>query len=189
MDIPGLIQSYGYLAVAVGTFLEGESVLLTAGTAAFHGYLWMPAVILIAALSGFLGDQISFCVGRRYGNRLLAKFPSLQPRAAHVSALLERHNVLFILAVRFMYGLRVAGPMAMGMSGIYWSRFLVLNLVGAIIWAITIASIGYGLGQGFVYLLAHFDAEEIWLLVALLLPATIWRLIVRRKHSIRSKHS
>ena len=189
MDIPGLIQSYGYLAVAVGTFLEGESVLLTAGAAAFHGYLWMPAVILIAALSGFLGDQISFCAGRRYGNRLLAKFPSLQPRAAHVSALLERHNVLFILAVRFMYGLRVAGPMAMGMSGIYWSRFLVLNLVGAIIWAITIASIGYGLGQGFVYLLAHFDAEEIWLLVALLLPATIWRLIVRRKRSIRSKHS
>jgi len=72
MDIPGLIQSYGYLAVAVGTFLEGESVLLTAGAAAFHGYLWMPAIILIATLSGFLGDQISFYAGRKYGIPRLA---------------------------------------------------------------------------------------------------------------------
>ncbi|MDL1866125.1 DedA family protein [Betaproteobacteria bacterium PRO4] len=189
MDIPGLIQSYGYLAVAVGTFLEGESVLLTAGAAAFHGYLWMPAIILIATLSGFLGDQISFYAGRKYGNRLLARFPALQLRATRVSALLERHNVSFILAVRFMYGLRVAGPMVMGMSNIHWSRFLILNLTGAVIWAITIASIGYGLGQGFVYLLRFLDAKEVWLLIALLLPAIIWRFVVRRKYSARSKHS
>ncbi|MGZ7144659.1 DedA family protein, partial [Streptococcus pyogenes] len=91
--------------------------------------------------------------------------------AARVSALLERHNVSFILAVRFMYGLRVAGPMVMGMSNIHWSRFLILNLTGAVIWAITIASIGYGLGQGFGYLLRFLDAKEVWLLIALLLPA------------------
>ncbi len=189
MDIPSLIQSYGYLAVAVGTFFEGESVLLTAGAAAFHGYLWMPAVMLIATLSGFLGDQISFYAGRKYGSKLLARFPSLQSRAVRVSTLLERHSTAFILAIRFMYGLRIAGPMAMGMSNIHWRRFLILNLIGATLWAIVIGSIGYGLGQGLVYLLRYFDVRDIWLLIALLLPAVIWRLVIRRKHSIRSKHS
>ncbi|MGH8128483.1 MAG: DedA family protein [Gammaproteobacteria bacterium] len=137
----------------------------------------MPALIAIAALSSFLGNQTFFYLGRRYGTKLLARFPSLQSRAARVNALLEHHHVPLILAVRFMYGLRIAGPMAIGMSAVRWSRFLVLNLAGAIIWAIMIASIGYGLGQGLVYLLGSLDADEAWLLVALLLPAGIWWLI------------
>jgi membrane protein DedA with SNARE-associated domain len=179
VDIAGLIQSYGYPALAVGTFLEGESVLLAAGAAAFHGYLWMPAVIAIAALTSFAGDQTFFYVGRRYGTRLLVRFPSLQPRAARVNALLERHHVPLILAVRFMYGLRIAGPVAIGMSGVHWSRFLVLNLAGAIVWAIVIAGIGYGCGQGLSYLLGDLDVDEVWLLVALLLPALAWWLVTR----------
>ncbi len=179
MDIAGLIQSYGYTAVGVGTFLEGESVLLAAGAAAFHGYLWLPAVIAIATLASFLGDQVFFYLGRRYGSQLLARLPSLQPRAARARALLERHHVPLILAVRFLYGLRIAGPIAIGMSGVHWSRFLVLNLVGAIIWAILIASAGYGLGHGLASMLGSVDADEIWLLVALLLPAAIAWLFAR----------
>jgi membrane protein DedA with SNARE-associated domain len=177
VDIAGLIQSYGYLAVAVGTFLEGESVLLAAGAAASHSYLSMPALIGIAALASFAGDQAFFHAGRRYGARLLDRFPSLRPRATRVNALLERHHVPLILAVRFLYGLRIAGPVAIGMSDVHWSRFLILNLAAAIIWSIVIAGIGYGFGQGLSYVFASFDADEVWLLAALLLPALTWWLV------------
>jgi membrane protein DedA with SNARE-associated domain len=179
VDIVSLIQSYGYLAVAVGTFLEGESVLLAAGAAASHRFLWMPAVIGIASLASFAGDQAFFHVGRRYGTRLLDRFPSLQPRARRVNALLERHHIPLILAVRFLYGLRIAGPVAIGMSDVHWSRFLVLNLAGAIIWSIVIAGIGYGFGQGLSYLFDSVDADEVWLLAAMLVPAVTWWLVKR----------
>jgi membrane protein DedA with SNARE-associated domain len=43
MDIPQLIQQYGYFAVAIGAFLEGETVLLVAAISARLGYLDLPA--------------------------------------------------------------------------------------------------------------------------------------------------
>ena len=39
IDLPGLIDAYGYLAVFVGAFLEGETILALAGLAAYRGYL------------------------------------------------------------------------------------------------------------------------------------------------------
>lgn len=185
MDIAGLIQSYGYAAVGLGTFLEGETVLIAAGAAAFHGDLSLAWVIVVATFASFLGDQTFFLVGRRYGTRLLARFPSLAPRAARASALLERHHVVLILAVRFLYGLRVAGPMAIGMSGVHWSRFLILNFIGAVLWAILVGGIGYGMGQGLAYALGSFDADEVWLLVALLLPPIAWGLYRHARHTGR----
>lgn len=77
MDIAALIQQYGYLAVAVGCLLEGETVLLLAGFAAHRGYLAWPAVLAVAALAGFAGDMIFFLLGRRHGPRMLARWPRI----------------------------------------------------------------------------------------------------------------
>ncbi len=130
-----LIQSYGYLAVAVGTFLEGETVLLVAGAAASRGHLSLLGVVAVAAVASFAGDQLCFFLGRRYGNRILARYPSLVARTTRARALLERHNLPVILSIRFLYGLRIAGPIAIGMSGVSWLRFFVLNAIGAMAWA------------------------------------------------------
>jgi membrane protein DedA with SNARE-associated domain len=182
MDIPGLIQNYGYLAVAVGTFLEGETILILAGAAAHRGYLTLPMVIMVGTVASFVGDQLYFYVGRRYGTALLQRFPSLQSRAIRANALLERHHVPLILAIRFLYGLRIAGPIAMGMSGLPWFRFLVLNFIGAVVWATLIAGAGYGFGQGVSYLLADFDQDEAWWLASILLAGLLWWLLTHRKH-------
>ncbi|MEO8013942.1 MAG: DedA family protein [Polaromonas sp.] len=181
MNIAEWVQSYGYVAVAVGTFLEGESVLLIAGAAAAHGHLSMPAVIAVAAFASFLGDQLYFLVGRRYGAALLARYPSLQPRAARVSSLLDRHHLPLILSIRFLYGLRIAGPMAIGMSRVSWSRFVLLNGLAAVLWALLIAGAGYGAGQALVFLLRAVDADELWGLSLLPVFGWVWWLLRRRR--------
>ncbi|WP_211454337.1 DedA family protein [Collimonas antrihumi] len=181
MDIAGLIQNYGYLAVAVGTFLEGETILFMAGVAAYRGHLVLPTVMVVGTLASFLGDQLYFYVGRRYGTALLERFPFVQSRAARAKALLDRHHLPLILSIRFLYGLRIAGPIAIGMSGVPWFRFLVLNLMGAVVWAIVIAGAGYGFGQALAYLLGGFDADEAWLLAAILLSGLLWWLFARRR--------
>lgn len=181
MSIAEWVQSYGYLAVAVGTFLEGESVLLIAGAAASRGHLAMPAVIAVATLASFLGDQLYFLVGRRYGAALLARYPSLQPRAARVTGLLDRHHLPLILSIRFLYGLRIAGPMAIGMSSVSWPRFLLLNALAAVLWAVLIAGVGYGTGQALVYMLQTVDADELWGLSLLLVLGLMWWLLARRR--------
>ena len=79
--MPGLLPHLGYLAVFVGCFLEGETVLALAGVAAEHGYLSLPVVVATGALGGIVGDQTLFFVGRRYGNRIFARFPAIGEKA------------------------------------------------------------------------------------------------------------
>lgn len=58
MSLESLVTSYGYPAVLVGTFLEGETILVLAGFLAHRGYLDLPLVILTAFLGTFTGDQL-----------------------------------------------------------------------------------------------------------------------------------
>ncbi|MFZ1201027.1 MAG: hypothetical protein WAO07_12740 [Desulfobacterales bacterium] len=48
MDLKSLIENYGYVAIFIGTFLEGETVLVLAGLAAHQGYLLLSGVIFVA---------------------------------------------------------------------------------------------------------------------------------------------
>jgi membrane protein DedA with SNARE-associated domain len=183
MDIPGLIQHYGYLAVAAGTFLEGETILIMAGAAAYRGYLTLPMVIAVGTMASFVGDQIYFYLGRRYGAAILLRYPSLQSRATRANALLERHHVPLILFIRFLYGLRIAGPFVLGMSEVSWIRFLVLNFIGAVVWAALITGGGYGFGHGVGYLVGEFDTDEAWQLASVLLAGLLWWLVAWRSRA------
>ena len=187
MNIPDLIQHYGYAAVAIGTFLEGETVLLLGGAAASRGHLGLPWVIVVATVASFAGDQSFFWMGRAYGPALLQRFPKLGAGTARARVLLERHNTPVILSVRFLYGLRIAGPLAIGMSGVGRLRFFVLNLIGALVWACVIAALGYGTGQALASVLGTIDAEEIWTLGVVLVAGALIGLIAHFRATRRRR--
>ena len=168
MDLASLIQNWGYPAVFAGSLIEGETILALAAVAAHRGDPALPWVIALAVVGGFLGDQIYFLVGRFGGERVLAHWPTLRPGAERVRQLLERYDAPLILGVRFLYGLRTVGPIAIGMSRVQWSRFAVLNLVGAIVWAGLVAGIGYALGEALTRVLGDLKRVEEWVFGAIL---------------------
>ena len=161
------VADYGYWAVALGSLLEGESVLLLAGLAAHQGALSFPIVVLIAFCGGTLGDQLLFQLGRRHGTAILRRVPAWEAKAAPVKLMIRRHQDALIVGVRFMYGLRLVGPVAIGMSEVSTLRFALLNMFGAAIWAPLIAWIGYAFGQTLAWLIADLGSYERWALVAL----------------------
>jgi len=181
MDLPSLVQSYGYLLLFLGTVLEGETILALAGLAAHRGYLALPWVIAVAAAGGFLGDQIYFFVGRRYGPRVLARFPKLAPGVARVSRVLDRYGAPIVVLVRFMYGLRLVGPIAIGMTGMHWPRFALLDAVGAAVWAVLFASLGYAVGDALTLVLGDLKHIEEWVFAALAVSGIATALIVRAR--------
>jgi len=63
MTLEYLISHYGYVALVIGTFLEGESVLIVAGFAVHLGYLKLQWVILAAFAGSVAGDQLYFFLG------------------------------------------------------------------------------------------------------------------------------
>lgn len=183
MDYAELIQTYGYLAVSIGTMLEGEAVLILAAFAASLGHLKLSLVITIAAFSSCLGDQIFFHAGRRYGPALLARFPSIRPRAIRATELLHRHHLLLILSIRFLYGLRMAGLIAIGMSGVHPARFLALSFISAVTWAVLIGSAGYLFGRTLERLLAEYGYYSTLIVMALILCGALVFLLLRRRRA------
>jgi len=147
VSLPQLLEQYGYLAVFAGSLLEGETILLLAGFAVHQGYLALGLVIACGICGGSLGDLIFFVVGRRYCSALLTRFPRFAPRVARFNTLLYRYHGPAIILVRFLYGLRIAGPMAIGASGISSGRFLFFNVLGAALWAALITGAGYLFGH------------------------------------------
>ena len=169
MSLESLIASYGYLAVLVGTFLEGETILILGGVAAKLGYLELPWVIACAFAGTFCGDQLFFFMGRYKGVAILARRPAWQGRVAQVHDKLLRHQVPVILGFRFLYGLRTVTPFVIGMSQIPAPRFFVLNLLGASLWAVIIGGLGYVFGHGLEVVLGDIRKYEIWIMLGVLL--------------------
>ena len=179
-----LLAQFGYIAVFIGTFLEGETILALAGFAAADGWLSLPKVIAIAVAGAFLGDQACFFLGRRYGARILASYPSLAAKAPRVQALLRRWDAPAVIVLRFCYGLRIAGPIIIGTCGISPWRLALFNFIGTLIWAPLIAGIGYIAGGAIQQWLGKFQHAQIALLMLLVLAAMIaWLLVQWRRRS------
>lgn len=142
-----MVEQYGYVAVLVGTFLEGETILVLGGLAAFHGHLQLQGVMLCAFIGSLFGDQLWFYLGRRGGRALLARKPSWRPAMERIDRIMIRHQYWFILVFRFLYGLRTVAPFAIGMSQVRIITYTILNVIGAAIWAVSVALLGYWLGD------------------------------------------
>ena len=171
MSFTQLVTDYGYLAVFVGCFLEGETILVLAGFAAHQGPLSLPVVLAIAFVAGTLGDQVFFWIGRAWGPSLLVRFPGFDERARRVTELLHRYHAPVIAGIRFMYGLRIVGPIVIGGAGIAPWRFAVFNILGAAIWAPLVGGLGYLFGHTLESLLGDLERFEQFGLVAIVIAA------------------
>jgi membrane protein DedA with SNARE-associated domain len=171
--VEDLLIQFGYIAVFLGTFLEGETILALAGFAASNGYLELPKVMAIAVLGAFLGDQLCFFVGRRYGQRILTRFPSLAAKAPRVQELIRRWDAPAVVLLRFCYGLRIAGPIVIGSCGISAWRLAVFNFIGTLIWAPIVATVGYFAGQAIQHWLGRIQHAQLAILMLVILAAMV----------------
>ncbi|MDD5205479.1 MAG: DedA family protein [Desulfobacterales bacterium] len=167
------IHNYGYLAILIGSMVEGEIILLLGGLAAYSGYLSLPWVISIAFLGTFVADQVYFFLGRWHSPRILAARPSWKARMNKAERLFRRFRTPLILIFRFLYGIRAVLVFVIGMSRIPATKFAILNALGALIWAITVGTGGYFFGSVFEVLLGKVKAVELSLLGAMLVTGSV----------------
>ena len=160
MSLEEIISTYGYAAIAVGTFFEGETVLVLGGFATHRGYLELPWVVICGFLGTLFGDQLYFYIGRTKGTGFLEKRPHWKLRSERVFDLLHKHQLLLVLGFRFLYGLRTVTPFLLGASRIPPVRFLILNIIGAFAWAVTIGISGYVFGNAFELIIGDINRYE-----------------------------
>jgi membrane protein DedA with SNARE-associated domain len=145
--LENLIRSYGYLAVFVGTFLEGETVLVLAGIAAHLGYLQFPLVLLAAFAGALSGDVLYFYLGRWHGMTTLNRHPQWQSRVAKLNKMMDRYHSPLILASRFLYGLRMITPFTLGLGHVPPLKYILLDAVSVLVWTLGVGLGGYLFGN------------------------------------------
>jgi len=189
--LEAFLHSYGLLAVGLGTFFEGETILVLAGLAAHRGYLDFSSVVLAAFVGSMTGDQLYFHIGRRHGEAFIARHPTWKTRVASSQAFLERHHIAFILGFRFLYGLRTVSPFAIGLSRVRVGRFVALNSVGALIWSVSITTLGYSVGGAAEVLIGRVKEIEGWLFLGVAgVGAIVWSIyFVRRRRALGAEGS
>jgi membrane protein DedA with SNARE-associated domain len=179
-----IIQNYGYWAVLAGTFFEGETVLILAGFASHQGYLDLPYVVIMALIGSFAGDQFFFRLGRQQKRIWFIKGPAWEARGEKAKRLLEKNQVLIILLSRFLYGMRMLLPYFIGLSRVKASRFVLLDFIGALIWAIMIGSLGYLFGNVVTLVMGDIKKYELTIIIMVIgLGLCVWIIDVIRHQS------
>src|SRR3989338_153121 len=163
------LQDFGYLALFIVTFFEGETILVLAGVAASFGKLELNWVMLTAFCGSYAGDQLWYYMGRHKGRQLLERNPRWHNMGERALRLIKRHPYLWVLSFRFFYGMRTVMPVAIGLSGYPPLRYLLLNGIGAIVWAVALGSTAFHFGAAMESLLGDIKRYEFWVLGALLL--------------------
>jgi membrane protein DedA with SNARE-associated domain len=154
-----LVQSYGYYAVfalialeSLGIPLPGESALIAAALyAGTTHHLNITALAAVAASAAVIGDNAGYWVGKTGGRRLAeryGRYVRLDRAKLKVGRyLFARHGGKVVFFGRFVVVLRTYAAFFAGVSRMRWSRFLLANAAGGLLWASLYAFGAYALGS------------------------------------------
>jgi membrane protein DedA with SNARE-associated domain len=141
-----LLPKYGYLAILVAAFWEGEVVLIAAGALCGKGYLDWRLTILAAAIGGSAGDQMYFYAAHDRAARLIKKSKRLSKWYPKVSKFVLRHSTVAVLLSRFAAGLRITIPLVCATAGMPARKYSMLSLVSGFLWASFWVAVSYQAG-------------------------------------------
>lgn len=159
-EILGLIDQFGLIIVFVGTFFEGEVFAIIGGFLAYRGSHSIQLMIALAFVGSFCGDLAVFLFARYFSNHRWVRRWIRRPKFAKALRLVDRFHAYFVIVNRYVYGLRMPGLIALGLSSITVPRFLILNFIGAGLWAAIFTTIGYVFGYSISSVFARLEAVE-----------------------------
>jgi membrane-associated protein len=185
-DLVSLIETVGYIGLFLivfaesglffGFFLPGDSLLLTAGLLASRGQLDVTILLIALPIAAILGDSVGYWFGKRAGPRIFTRENSLLFRRRNLlaaKAFFERHGGKTIVLARFMPFIRTFAPIVAGAAEMKYSRFLLFNVVGGLIWGAGVTAAGYYLGQTIPGLDRYFLAIVAVVILVSALPAML----------------
>lgn len=187
--IQELLMQYGYLIILGWTFLEGETVVIVAGFLAAQGMFNPWLIALFAFLGSFASDQVMFSLGKYKGPAILKRFPRLDKNSEKARRLLVKYETPLILGFRFVYGIRNVTPILLGISGVSHLKFILLNMIGATVWALTFSFGGYFFGELFDKYAGNIKHAETWIIGGAVLGALVTYLIHRKRSKAAVEHA
>ncbi|HEB87410.1 MAG TPA: hypothetical protein ENI68_10405 [Gammaproteobacteria bacterium] len=169
----------------IGLILPGAAFMVGFGALIALGALPAGPAILVAILGAITGDSLSYWLGGHYKQTLKTRWPfSAYPGLIERGeGFFHRHGGKSVMLGRFIGPLRPIVPAIAGMLGMPRSRFLLVNIVSACLWAPLYLLPGYLFGlsvnlasefAGRFLLLLALVAGVIWFVVFILRQLFLW---------------
>jgi len=127
-------------------FVTGDSLLFAAGIlAATSASLNIWVLAIGVGIAAFLGDQVGFLLGRRYGRPYLdrRRGPWIQRGIARAERFYAALGWWAVVVARFIPWGRVFVPPVAGIARMHYLRFVTANVVGALAWGVLLTVTGY----------------------------------------------
>jgi len=159
----------------LGFFLPGDSLLFLAGALVASRVIPLPFWLVAAGVfaAAVAGDQMGYLIGRRYGPKVFSRPDSRffrHENADRAQAFFARRGALAVILGRFVPVVRTFVPVVAGVGKMPHRAFTALNLVGALIWAVGIVSVGFFFGQ-ITFVAAHIELITIAIAGVSIIPA------------------
>ncbi|WP_192243636.1 DedA family protein [Mesorhizobium silamurunense] len=162
-----LIEQYGLIAVFLGCVAEGESAAILGGFFAHQQIFVLWQAFMAAFLGAFAGDTFFFTLGRSFADHPYVVRLRKRPGFRRAYRLLNTHPNIFVLTNRYVYGMRLVGGIAAGLSTVSVPRFVILNAISSAVWATLFGTVGYVFGLGAERMVGQAFARHERLLIAL----------------------
>ncbi len=134
----------------LGFFLPGDTLLFTAGFFAAQGKLPLAGVLLAIFLGSVLGDNVGYTIGKKTGPRMFRKKDGLVFRQEYIlraEKFYEKHGGKTVIFARFVPVVRTFAPMVAGIGNMPRRKFMLYNIVGGLLWTVSVTMLGYWLGS------------------------------------------
>ena len=136
--------------LVVTPFLPGDSLLFVTGALAAAGGMDIAVVIAVLVSAALCGDNVNYWIGRWIGPRVFHYKESRWFNPKHLErarAFYERHGGKTIIIARFVPIVRTYVPFVAGIGAMPYLRFLSFSIVGALVWVISLCTLGYFFGN------------------------------------------
>jgi membrane-associated protein len=133
-------------------FMPSETTVVVVGVLIASDPALLPVLILVAATGALAGDYLAYTVARRTGPKVIARMLRSDKGRRHhdwAQTMLTRHGSLLIIAGRYIAGVRSVTMLTAGALNYGTRRFLITDAIGAGMWAVYSALIGFIGGAAF----------------------------------------
>ncbi len=176
MILSFLSAHFSYTVLFFWSVLEGEIGLALAGLMVKEGRFDYPTVLAVTVSGALIGDFSLYALGRLSKSRAEALLEKYRNRLVRIEAWFQRFGALIVVFERFIYGTHIPALLMLGVSGFSFWKFLVLDIVGVVLWALTFTILGYYFGHAVVDVLTFVQRHLTVAFLAILFFYAIYAL-------------
>jgi len=170
------IAHFSYGILFVWSFLEGEIGLTLAGYMVEQGKFDLPTVLMITMSGAFISDTILFLTGRLFKSKTEMLLKSYEHKMQKVENWFVRFGSWIVVFERFIYGTHIPALLMLGVSGFNFWKFLLLEIIGVVLWSVTFTALGYYFGHTVIDALTFVQRHLTIALLAMLFFYVIYLL-------------